>query len=121
MPLFTNPVTLTDGTTPAIFTYQQQETVGNSIVHTLKELAADTSQKSTCKAKYNDSSPTLNRSVFQRNLMLPIEDGTLEMATVNISVVHHKEHSIDSLTMIGKQAVDATNEVDFWLNFFNQM
>jgi hypothetical protein len=44
MPLLTSPSTITDGTTPIIFTYQNQVQIGKAIVSTYKELAAAASR-----------------------------------------------------------------------------
>jgi thiamine phosphate synthase YjbQ (UPF0047 family) len=121
MPLLTSPSTITDGTTPIIFTYQNQVQIGKAIVSTYKELAAAASALSTIKSKYDVSHPTLNRSVAQINLALPITDGSLKLATFNVSLVAHKQHSNVSLKKLGLYCVGMTTEAEFWDNFLNQI
>lgn len=121
MPLLISPSVFSDGTVDHTFTYQNQVQVGKSIVSTYKELAADASQLSTVKSKYDTSHPTLVRSVAQINIALPIKDGTLKLATANISFVHHKQHDIANLKLLGLKLKNMTLEAEFWDNFLNQI
>jgi hypothetical protein len=119
--LLTSPVTLNDGTGDHIYTYQNQIQVGQSIVSTWKELAADPSLQSTFKTKYNSSHPTLYRNVAQVNKMLPLVDSSLRLATFNISCVCDKQHTVAALTLLGLTLKDALVEANFWSNFINQI
>jgi hypothetical protein len=121
MNLISSPATINDGSTDHIYTLQQQLQKGSQVITTWKELAADSETRATVKSKYNASNSTILRSVGQVNLSLPIADGSLVPATVNISVVHHREHDVAALTLLGVQAKNMTLGTDFWSNIFNQM
>lgn len=122
MNLIVSPATISDGTSNHIFTLQKQETVGKSVISTWKELAAAVAIASTIKSKYDDSNPYIVRAVAQFNNKYAIADGvTLKPATINISAVFHREHSIANLTLLGLLAKNATAQANFWSNFFNQM
>lgn len=119
MPVFTSPLSVTDGTTAEVFTLKDTIQQGQSIVTTYANLAAPQSQKDTIKTKFIDGA--VKRSVVQRNETIAISDGSLPLATFNISAVYHAEHDVASLTKLGKQLVDATSKTDFWSKFLNQI
>jgi hypothetical protein len=121
MPLLISPSVFSDGTVDHTYTYQNQIQVGKSIVSTYKELAAAAAVLSTLKSKYDVSHPTLVRSVAQINIALPITDGSLKLATGNISFVAHKQHAITDLKLLGLKLKNMTLETEFWDNFFNQI
>lgn len=121
MPLLNSPSVFSDGTSDHTYTYQNQVQVGKSIVSTYKELTANASALSTVKSKYDTSHPTLIRSVAQINIALPTQDGTLKLATANISFVHHKQHAISDLKLLGLKLKNMTLEAEFWDNFLNQI
>jgi hypothetical protein len=121
MPILVSPATLSDGTDNHIYTLQNQIQVGKSVVSTYLELAAAASAASTLKTKYDASSPTLFRNVAQVNYMLPIADGSLKLATFNISGVFHKQHVKADLIKKGKIVIAAAAVATFWDNFINQI
>lgn len=121
MPTFVTPCTVSDGTDNHIFTLQNQIQVGKSVVSTYLELAATAAQQSTLKTKYDASSSILRRSVVQHNFMLPITDGTLKMATFNVSGVYHKEHVKADLIKKGKIVCAAMALASAWDNYVAQI
>jgi hypothetical protein len=121
MNLIPSPATINDGTSDHIFTFQQQKIVGKSIISTWKELAAASALASTYKSKYNASDSTILRNVGQVNKNLPIADESLTLATLNLSAVYHREHTLAELTLLGETLIASASQPNFWLNFFNQM
>lgn len=121
MPLLPTPVTLSDGTDNHIYTLQNQIAVGKAVVSTYLELAAAASAQSNFKTKYDSSSLTLNRNVMQINYMLPITDGTLRLATFNISGVFHKQHAKADLIKKGKLVIAAASAAGAWDNFVSSI
>jgi len=121
MPLLPTPVILSDGTDNHTYTFQNQIMVGKSVVSTYLELAAAASAQSSFKTKYDASSPTLYRNVMQVNYMLPITDGSLKLATFNISGVFHKQHVKADLVKKGKIVAAAAAYAGAWDNFISQI
>jgi len=120
MPLLNSPATVSDGTSPHVYTFQNQLLIGKAVVSTYKELLAAASAAATLKSKYDSSSATINRNVAQINRALVITDGSYKAATINISAVYHKQHDIADLKLLGLQA-NMVLVAEFWDNFFNQI
>lgn len=102
MSLFTNPQVVSDGTADRTFTYRSQlnDKKSSIIAGEWVEPAASLSTQSRLIIKHDESAKTQRRRLLQHVEYLPIADGTLKAATVNITITHHPEHSEASLTKL---------------------
>lgn len=117
MPIFTDPVVLNDGAADHSFTFRAQIPDKKSIVGEWVEPASTLSEDSKLTVKHDASSPTIKRRLVQRTKKVAINDGSLKLLTVNLTVTHHPEHTSAEIT---KQIVllkDALNESTFVQNF----
>jgi hypothetical protein len=92
MGIFTNPVTINDGTDDHIFAYRRQLADSNIIGSDYVESAADPASKSTLTVKHDVRSSVprhlLQRSVYKIPAADP--DGVLRRITVNITITAHE-------------------------------
>lgn len=112
MPIFTNPVTLTDGTDNHIFSFRAQMFDAKSIVGEWVEPAANYATDSSITIKHDEKS-TYARRLVQRKVKLLLADGTYSPLTINLTITHNPGHSA---TDIGKNLnvlVDAVQEAGF--------
>lgn len=117
MPLFTDPVALTDGTSNHSFTFRSQVPHKSSIIGEWIEPSAEISAESRIIVKHDTTSPTVKRRLLQRIVNLPILDGTLRPVTVNFTVTHHPEHALADVQKQVNIEIDALTEVSFLTNF----
>lgn len=117
MPLFTDPVSLTDGTNAHSFTFRAQIPHKTSIIGEWIEPASDIASASQIIVKHDTTSATVKRRLLQRIVNLPINDGSVKPITVNFTITHHPEHDLVDVQKQVNIAVDALTEVSFVNNF----
>lgn len=98
MPLFTNPVTVSDGTVNHIFSFTAQLADKKALVGEWGESAADANVESKLVSKQDRSSATLRRRLLQRKANRPTITRGLRPITVNVSVTHDVEHTSVQIT-----------------------
>lgn len=122
MALFTDPITLNDGTTDHIMTKRNDITglkVG-SYGSLWIESAAAQSVASNIIVKHDESSSAVRRRLLQYKYNALILDAvTYKPITVNFSVAHHPEHTDAQLTVAVGIIRDALAEAGFDAAFFD--
>lgn len=101
MPLFTDPKTLSDGTSNHIFSFRAQlpTTEKNTVAGEYIETAASLASSSKLAVKHNSSKSTVTRRLFQRTVNKVISDGaTFKPITVNFTITCHPEHTLAQLS-----------------------
>lgn len=113
MPLFTNPVALSDGTNPHTFAFRAQLNDSKSIVGEWVEPAADLISASTILIKH-DAKSTVKRRLLQRRVMLPTTDPLVyKPVTINFTITHDAAHALIPIQGQVNIVVDAIQEVGF--------
>lgn len=125
MGLFTNPVTLSDGTNSHIFSYRaQQPNTAGSIAADYVELAADIDAESVLVVKHDKRSAT-PRHLLQRKVNLHpaaiTEDTALSPMTLNLTLTGRKEFSAAEWQLQLNLLIDAITEPNFVTNMLNSM
>lgn len=114
MGLFTNPVTLNDGTTDHIFSWKNQVNDSQgAIVGEYIEDAADLSAASKLTVKHDEKSSKVRRRLLQRSVYKALPSGELERITINLTATYNVEHTIAQVAPEVGIIVDATAETDF--------
>lgn len=116
MGLFSNPVVLTDGTTPATFAYRAQihdkfATIGEWI-----EPAGDLSANSKIVVKHAKSKNQIRR-LLQVSGEFALPDGTKKPIVINFTINAHPLHTIAQIESRCKYLKDAIEEAGFYANF----
>lgn len=118
MALFTNPVTLNNGTDHS-FQFRAQLPDKTAVVGEWVEPAAPIADESKIVVKHNASSPTVRRRLLQRSVKRATTTRGLRPITVNLTVAYDVEHTsaqIDAEILLVK---DALAEAGFVVNFLN--
>lgn len=118
MALFTNPVTLNNGT-DHIFQFRAQLPDKSAIVGEWVEPASPISEESKIVVKHNSNSPTVRRRLLQRSVKRPTATRGLRPITVNLTVAYDVEHTssqVDAEILLLK---DCLAEAGFVVNFLN--
>jgi hypothetical protein len=114
MGLFTNPVTLNDGTADHIFSWKNQiNDSQGAIVGVYIEDAADLSAESKLTVKHDEKSSTVRRRLLQRSVLKALPSGELARITINLTATYNVEHTIAQIEPEVGIVVDATAETDF--------
>ena len=102
MSLFTNPQVVSDGTVDRTFNFRSQinDKKSSIIASEWVEPAASLATQSRLVIKHDESAKSQRRRLLQHVEYLPIADGTLKAATVNITITHHPEHAEASLVKL---------------------
>lgn len=116
MGLFSNPIVLTDGTSPASFAFRAQihdkyATIGEWI-----EPAGDLSADSKLVIKHTASKKQVRR-LLQVTGMFPLPDGTLKPIVINFTVNAHPLHTIAQIETRCKYLKSAIEQAGFVPNF----
>lgn len=117
MGLFTNPVVLNDGSADHTFNFRAQLPDKKAIVGEWVEPASALSEESKITVKHDSSSAVVRRRLIQRTKKVAINDGSLKLMTVNLTVTHHPEHSSAEITKQISLLKDTLNEANFVQNF----
>jgi hypothetical protein len=113
MPLFSNPVVLTDGTDTHSFSYRAQLNDNKSIVGEWVEPAASLTDASAIIIKH-DTKSVVKRRLLQRKIMLPTIDPLIfEPCTINFTITHHSSHALADIQKQVNVVVDAIQEENF--------
>lgn len=113
MPLFSNPVSLSDGTNPHSFSFRAQLNDAKSIVGEWVEPAADLVNASTILVKH-DAKSSVKRRLLQRRVMLPTTDPLVyKPVTINFTITHDTGHALALIQAEVNLVVDAVQEVGF--------
>lgn len=102
MPLFTNPVTLNDGTSDHIFALRNDINgmKTGSYGSLWIEPAADQAVASVITSKHDESASAVRRRLFSYRYNALIADGvTYKPITANYSLAHHPEHTDAQLSV----------------------
>lgn len=100
MSLFTSPQVINDGTADRSFVFRSQiadKKKATTVASEWVEPAATLAERSSIFIKHDGSSKTQVRRLFQKVGYLPIADGTLKSATINLTITHHPEHAESAL------------------------
>lgn len=116
MGLFSNPVVLTDGTTPATFAFRAQIADKFATIGEWIEPAGSLSANSKIVIKHT-TSKTQTRRLMQVAGEFALPDGTLKPIVVNFTINAHPLHTIAQIESRGKYLKDALEEVGFYSNF----
>lgn len=114
MPLFTDPVVLSDGTANHTFTFLAQLADKRALAGEWTEPAAEASEESKLVSKQDRTSATFRRRLLQRKRNRPTLTRGLRPITVNVTVAHDVEHTNAQITeeiTIIRNALAAANVV----------
>lgn len=112
MPIFTNPVSLTDGTDSHAFSFRAQMFDTKSIVGEWVEPASPHVANSTITIKHDEKS-TYARRLLQRKVELVLPDLTYSPLTINLTVTHNPLHSAVDIQKNLNILIDAVQESGF--------
>lgn len=116
MGLFSNPVVLTDGTTPASFAFRAQVADKFATVGEWIEPAGNLSANSKLVIKHTTSKNQVRR-LLQVTGEFALPDGTLKPIVINFTINAHPFHTIAQIESRCKYLKDAIEEVGFYPNF----
>lgn len=98
MPLFTDPVVLSDGTANHTFTFLAQLSDKRALAGEWTEPAAEASVESKLVSKQDRTSSTFRRRLLQRKANRTTITRGLRPITVNVTVAHDVEHTNAQIT-----------------------
>jgi hypothetical protein len=122
MSLFTDPVTLNDGSSDHIFNTRNQITglKSGQFGRVWIESAAAAAVASLVTVKHDESSATLRRRLVQYKYNATITDGvTYKPITANFSVIAHPEHT-DAQVTVACGVIEAALAVAGFAAAFNE-
>lgn len=111
MGLFTDPLTINDGSADRIYNYRAQLVEPGSIVGEYIEPAAISAADSVLVVKHSTAKNGRKRHLLQVSNALTINntDGTLEPLIVNITISRNDGHTDEQVTKLVKLATAAIN------------
>lgn len=115
MPIFTNPVTLTDGTDSHAFSFRAQKFDSKSTIGEWVEPAASYVADSSITIKHDERS-TYARRLVQRKIQLALPDATYAPLTINMTVTHNPLHASTDIQKNLNILIDAMQETGFLNN-----
>lgn len=98
MPLFTDPVVISDGTANHTFTFLAQLADKRALAGEWTEPAAEASVESKLISKQDRTSATFRRRLLQRKANRATLTRGLRPITVNVTVAHDVEHTNAQIT-----------------------
>lgn len=116
--LFTNPVTLNNGT-DHIFTFRAQLPDKKAVIGEWVEPAAPLADQSKIVSKHDHSSATVRRRLLQRKVNRATTTRGLRPITINLTVAYDVEHTSAQVDLEILLLKDCLAEAGFVVNFLN--
>lgn len=117
--LFTNPITLNDGTSDHVFKFRGTLPDRKAMVGEWIEPAAASSDESKIVVKQDSSSATVRRSLLQRKVNKATTTRGDRPVTWNVTCTRDVEHSDADVKAELALLIDALSEADFGDNFLD--